>query len=417
MACGGIQVEPAADLVEREVIAETKETNLAANDPEENEANEEAKEDTEEASEAAEEENTETTQTPQAPTHDLTVHYMDVGQADATLLQYADESGSYHILYDTGDWRGNEVTSYLRNQGIETLDLVIISHPDADHMGQLDKVMENFNVGEVWMSGNESSSQTFQRGLEAVLASDADFDEPRAGDTYDIGPLQLEVLYPNSISGKSNEESIATRFTYGNINFVFTGDAGKQDEAYMRNHFDVTADVLHLGHHGSNTSSDPDFIDAVGPEIAIYSAGAGNSYGHPSPEVVQTMEDRNIELYGTDVHGTIIVTTDGNNITVDTVSQGEIVAEAEASKEETNEQEVSEQESEEESTAPAPSGCVDINSASVEELQEIIHIGPARAEDLISLRPYGSVDDLIRISGIGDARLADIKAEKVACVQ
>jgi len=343
---------------------------------------------------------------------ELKVHYIDVGQADASLLQYSDGEKEYTILFDTGDWRGNEVVPYLSSQNVSYIDLVVISHPDADHIGQLEKVMNSFDVGEVWMSGNESSSQTFERAVGAVLASDAGFHEPRAGEEFDIGPMAVDVVYPNSISGKSNEESISVLFTYGTVKLLFTGDAAHSGETYMRSNFNVDADVLHLGHHGSKTSSDPAFIDAVSPSIAIYSAGTGNSYGHPSPEVVTAIQERDIELFGTDVNGTIIITTNGETIDVQagsgTVTAGTVPEESS----ETTESET------EESEPVAPQGsCININEASVEEIQAIIHIGPARAPDLIALRPFSSVDDLERISGIGPARIDDIKAEGIACVQ
>lgn len=343
---------------------------------------------------------------------ELQVHYIDVGQADATLLQYSDGEENYNILFDAGDWRGNEVVSYLTANDVSIIDLVIISHPDADHIGQLEKVMNAFDVGEVWMSGNESSSQTFERAIEAVLESDADYHEPRAGEGFDIGPLALDVLYPDNISGKANEESISVLFTYGSVKFLFTGDADRAGESYMRNQFDVNADVLHLGHHGSKTSSDPGFVDAVSPRIAIYSAGAGNSYGHPSPEVVSIIQDRNIELYGTDGNGTIIITTDGKTIqdTETDVTVKSIPVTEPASTEE-------EPPAEEETSDVTSSGCVNINEASVEKVQEIIHIGPERAQDLIDLRPYAKVDNLDKLSGIGPARIADIKSEGKACVQ
>lgn len=353
-----------------------------------------------------------------APESELSVHFIDVGQADATLFQYGGGKDSYNILFDTGDWRGNQVVDYLNAQQVSTIDLVIVSHPDADHIGQLAKVMDAFDVGEVWLSGNESSSQIFQQAIEAVLASDADYYEPRAGDHFAIGPLEIDILYPESISGKSNEESIAALFTYGAVKLLLTGDAGRSEENYMRNHFDVEADILHLGHHGSKTSSDPAFIDAVSPSIAVYSAGAGNSYGHPSPEVVATIEERDIELYGTDSHGTITITTDGQQIgQVETASTKSESASKQATSETSSaaSEEVSKDESDSSGGGEA-SHCININEASIEEVQEIIHIGPARAEDVIAQRPYENVDDLTRINGIGPARIADIKTEGKACV-
>src|SRR5699024_4556621 len=336
---------------------------------------------------------------------DLEVHYIDAGQADATLFQYKDENNSYTILYDTGDWNKNDVINYLDAQNVSSIDLVVVSHPHADHIGQLAKVMNTYDVGEVWSSGGESSSHTFQQAMEAVLASDADYDEPRAGDEMEIGAMDIEVLHPSNLTGDLNKDSISLRFTYGEISFVFTGDAYKEDELAMMNRAEtVEATILQLGHHGSNTSSDPAFIQAVDLEVAIYSAGADNAYGHPHPEVVSLIQDAGITLYGTDVHGTILVTTDGKEYDVATKEDGTITPESTGAPDNNARQETeTEDEAEPDNETPTDQ-CVDLNQASLEELQEIIHIGPARAQDVIDQRPYDSVDDLTKVNGIGPAR-------------
>ena len=131
------------------------------------------------------------------PLDELKVHYIDVGQADATLFQFTYDDKPFTILYDAGDWNKNDVVHYLTTQDITFIDLIIISHPHADHTGQLAEIINTFGAGEVWLSGNTSTSQTFQQGLEAVLASDADYYEPRAGDEFDIGPLKIDVLHPS----------------------------------------------------------------------------------------------------------------------------------------------------------------------------------------------------------------------------
>jgi len=354
--------------------------------------------------------------TSNASLSDLEVHYIDAGQADATLFQYTDGDNSYTILYDTGDWNKNDVINYLDAQNVSAIDLVVVSHPHADHIGQLAKIMNTYDVGEVWSSGGESSSHTFQQAMEAVLASVADYDEPRAGDEMEIGPMNIEVLHPSSLTGDLNKDSLSLRFTYGEISFVFTGDAYKEDELAMMNRAEtVKATILQLGHHGSNTSSDTKFIQAVDPDIAIYSASADNSYGHPHPEVVSLIQDAGITLYGTDVHGTILVTTDGKEYDVATKEDGTITPESTGAPDNNAHQETeTEDEAEPDNEAPTDE-CVDLNQASPEELQEIIHIGPARAQDVIDQRPYDSVGDLTKINGIGPARIADIKNDGVAC--
>lgn len=349
---------------------------------------------------------------------DLTVHYINVGQADATLFEYADEDESYTLLFDTGDWRRNDVVNYLDSEDISSIDLVVISHPHSDHIGQLTEIMRRYDVGEVWMSGNEATSNTFQEAIQAVLNSDADYVEPRMGDEYSIGPMDITVLYPDHISGNLNEESVSLLMSYGDIDFMFTGDAEKGAESAMvRSGMTLEADILQLGHHGSRTSSTPDFIKAVNPEVAIYSAGVDSQYDHPSAEIVKRIQDAGIDLYGTDVHGTVILTTDGSTYNIKTKEDGTIspknTGSTSKSTSDSNKKEKESKPKEKNET----SNCVDINSASIEEVQEIIHIGPARAEDLIDLRPFNSVDDLSRISGIGPARIADIKEQGTACAK
>lgn len=319
---------------------------------------------------------------------------MDVGQADATLLQFADEGKMRNILYDTGDWNRTDVIDYLHQQQVTNLDLLIISHPDADHIGQMAKIMQSLDVGEVWMTGNENASNTFQKAIEAVLDSDATYEEPRAGDQFDIGPLAIEVVHPKKITGKANEESLSVKFTYGELSFLFTGDAGKADEQEMidRKH-NLHATILQLGHHGSDTSTSTAFLQAVKPEVAIYSAGADNTYGHPHQEVLSRLQKADIPVYGTDESGNIIVTTDGKNYTLETEKDQD------PSKEVNGNQD-----------------CIDLNQATAEALQQIVHIGKARAQDIIKERPYHSIDDLLQVDGIGEKRLNEIKQEGKACI-
>ena len=345
----------------------------------------------------------------------LTVHYLDVGQGDATLFAYSDGKESYNILYDVGDWKGNEVVPYLQQEKIQYIDLIIISHPHADHMGQLEQIINHFEVGEIWMSGNTANTKLFQTVMEAVLASNIDYDEPRAGEEFDIGSLELSVLHPGNLTGGLNEDSLSIRFTYGEVTFLFTGDAYEaQEQQMMQQTDDIQADFLQLGHHGSDTSSNPSFIDAVNPSYAIYSAGAGNSYGHPHESVVELFQKKGVTLYGTDVHGTIIVQTDGITYKVSTEKEGNIKPGPSAKT--INKVEESVEDKGSKNSNSKTIDCIDINHASKEELQQITQIGEVRAEQLIDLRPFSSVNELTKIKGIGDARLEEIKQQGKACV-
>ena len=323
----------------------------------------------------------------------LKVHYIDVGQADATLLQLFDQNETINLLIDTGDWNAADVVTYLHSQKIKDIDIIAVTHPHADHIGQLDKIIEEFSVTEVWMNGETTTSQVFAKSLEAIEKHDVDYYEPEVGEIFDIGPLEITVLHPDSLSANTNNNSLAMRLQYGEVSFLFTGDAEQQAEnAILSSGANIQANILHLGHHGSNTSSTPEFVQAVNPDIAIYSAGIDNSYEHPDAEVIDRINASNIPLYGTDTHGTIIVETDGKNYTVMTNKQGTLPRQ------------------------PAVQSCLDINTANEAELQEIIHIGPALASELIKLRSYRSVDELTNIKGIGPARLHDIKSQGLACI-
>jgi len=334
----------------------------------------------------------------------LTVRYLDVGQADATVFHLNDADEEYVILYDVGDWHRNEVVDYLQEHEIDHIDIIMISHPHADHIGQLKPILEHFSVDEVWMTGNETNTNLFLNTMETLLANeDIAYHEPSIGDIYEIGPLHIEVLHPNpdELSGDLNEDSLSILATFGEIIFLFTGDAGvKTERKIVDNHKHIEAHFLQLGHHGSNTSSDEQFIDAVKPTYAIYSAGKNNSYGHPSREVIGLLTHKNIPILGTDTHGTITVTTDGKRFKVATET-GDVI--------ETGQQT--------EKPEIITEDCIDLNNATQTELQNVIHINEVRANEIIRLRPFHSIEQLIDINGIGPKRLDDIIEENNVCVE
>ena len=345
----------------------------------------------------------------------MKVHYIDAGQADATLFEFEEKEKKYAVLYDTGDWDKKDVVQYLQKERINKLDLIIISHPDSDHIGQLADIIENFPVGEIWMSGNISTSNTFRKALQAIDDHDISYYEPRMGEKFDIGSLGIKILYPKELSGHANDDSISLLASYGETDFLFTGDAGKTSERKMiASGNSLKAEILSLGHHGSNTASSPEFIDAVDPDVAIYSAGEGNSYGHPHKEVVDLMKEKKIPLYGTDKDGSISVTTDGieYEIAVEKIKE-----------ESSHEKQTSKKKKE---TSKKLDGSneqfekdqrIDLNKASAEELQAIVHIGSQRAKSIIEKRPFQSLNDLLQLDGIGPLRLKEIKEEGKAMVE
>ena len=345
---------------------------------------------------------------------DLEVYFFDVGQADATLLLHDEVA----ILVDAGHWQRSDVVPHLEAVGVEALDLLVITHPHADHIGQFDQVMDAVDVAEVWWSGATTTTQTFERALDALERSDATYDEPRAGDATTVGPLAIDVVNPPEGVGLSDlhDSSLALRVTYGEVRLLFTGDAETATEARMVSQAPdlLEADILQLGHHGSSTSTTAGLLAAVDPAVAVYSAGAGNQYGHPHNEVIARVQDAGIDLYGTDVYGTVLVTTDGESWTVTPDSTDAVVTAPPPASEPAAPGPDADPEPMPTSDACDP-GQVDINAADLAALQEIIHIGPARAEQIQQLRPFASVRAMDRISGIGPARLDDINAQGVAC--
>ncbi|MBO1911008.1 MBL fold metallo-hydrolase, partial [Microvirga sp. 3-52] len=239
--------------------------------------------------------------------------------ADATLLEFSDGTDSYTMLIDTGNWNATDVVSYLHDEKIKSIDIIAITHPHADHIGQLDKIIDAFNVHEVWMNGQSAESDVFLRALDAIEVNGVDYYEPEVGEVFDVGPLEITILHPSSLTGSTNNNSLSMRMTYGDVAFLFTGDAEVQAERDMlTSGANLNADILHVGHHGSNTSTTEDFLNAVNPEIAIYSAGNENQYEHPHEEVVTRLQAHQVLLYGTNTHGTVRVETDGATYSVQT---------------------------------------------------------------------------------------------------
>ena len=259
------------------------------------------------------------------------------------------------------------------------------------------------------MNGEAANSEVFARALAAIENNGVDYYEPEVGDVFDIGSLEIAVLHPKSLVASTNNNSISLRLQYGEIAFIFTGDTEQQAESEMLSRgINLQAQILQVGHHGANTSSTEQFLQAVNPEVAIYSAGVENQYGHPNIETVTRIESSGALLYGTDVHGTIMVETDGKTYSVHTHKQGTIPRQTLSTSEKTDTQL--------KDTSPLPDkSCININSASEAEVQRIIHIGPSRSNDLINQRPFNSVDDLTKIKGIGPARIQDIIAQGFAC--
>lgn len=250
----------------------------------------------------------------------MKVHFLNVGQADSTLIT----CGEHAMLIDAGNNDDEEpILNYIQNKaGLTHLDYVIGTHPHEDHIGSLDSVIEAFSVDTVMLPNVTANTRTFQDVLTAIDEKGLSITVPEVGETYSLGYASFTVLGPVSDYGDNlNDWSIALKVTYGDTRFLFTGDAEADAEADMLNTgLDLSADVYQVGHHGSRTSSSSAFLDAINPRYAVISCGAGNDFGHPHQETLAALAARNIEVYRTDLQGTVVATTDGSNISFSTAS-------------------------------------------------------------------------------------------------
>lgn len=246
------------------------------------------------------------------------VHFIDVGQGDAALVQTA----SGNLLIDTGTSDSIEaLTDYIHALSIETLEYAIFTHPHADHIGGASAVLDTYTVENVIMPNAVSTSKTFEKMLNAIEAEQCEVIEGKAGVSFSMGDVFIELLAPVSDDlDDLNNASVVAKIIYGNISFLFTGDAETASESEMldRDAAKLDVDILKVGHHGSSTSSSAKFLAAVSPEIAVVSAGLYNEYGHPHAEVVNRLQDIGTELYRTDKNGSVVVHTDGNTYEIQT---------------------------------------------------------------------------------------------------
>jgi beta-lactamase superfamily II metal-dependent hydrolase len=243
----------------------------------------------------------------------LSVHFIDVGQGDSILI----DIGETEVLIDGGE-KGSGAANYISAYVDGALEAMIATHPHTDHIGGLPAVLAAFEVKEVWLNGDTSTSQTFTDFMASVNAENATIYEAERGDSIQVGALTFSVLNPEKpLTMSTNNNSIVLSLSYGQIDFLFMGDAEKQAESSMLSLLS-DIDVLKVGHHGSNTASSPAFLNIVKPDIAVYMAGVGNTYGHPHQETIDALNNMGAQIYGTDTKGTIIITTAGATPSVQT---------------------------------------------------------------------------------------------------
>lgn len=251
---------------------------------------------------------------PNGTTEDrLEVHFIDVGQGDATLIT----CGEHAMLIDAGDnSKGTTVQLYLKKQGVTTLDYLIGTHPDADHIGGLDVIITKFDCGMVMMPEIEREIATYRDVIGAMEYRGYQNTPPVVGHEYSLGEAFFTIVAPTKYDEEEyNNSSIGILLQHGENRFLFVGDAENAAEADMlATGLDLQADVLKAGHHGSSDSSGDSFLKAVKPQYTVISCGAGNDYGHPHVSTLHAFEKRQIQVYRTDEQGSVVVTSDGQSL-------------------------------------------------------------------------------------------------------
>lgn len=246
-----------------------------------------------------------------APKDNLMVHYLDVGQGDSIFIELPNEET---MLIDAGESKSKQnILNYIENLGYEDIDYVVATHPHADHIGSMNTILKEFEINHIFLPNKIHDTKMFNTMLNTIKEKDIPLHFVQTG--YKIlekENLIIEVLNPiqNTYSNLNNY-SIIIKMDYGESEFLFTGDAEiLVEEDLLKNNIDIDSDILKVGHHGSNTSSGQSFIESVSPNIAIISCGINNKYNHPNIETIETLTEQNVEIYRTDILGTIIIEAD-----------------------------------------------------------------------------------------------------------
>ncbi len=256
--------------------------------------------------------------TPEIPENPrFAVHYIDVGQADAAIVECDGET----MIIDGGNvGDSRKIASYLKECDISHIDYAVCTHAHEDHVGGLSAALSVADAEHVLAPSAEANTKAYKNFKKKVKEQGLKTEHPSAGDVFFLGNGRVDILGPTDDKADDlNNTSIVLKITYGSTSFLFTGDAEREEEEeIIQSGADLKSTVLKVGHHGSATSSSYPFLRAVMPEISVISVGKDNSYGHPDENTLSRITDTGSELYRTDLNGGIVITSDGEDVYVET---------------------------------------------------------------------------------------------------
>ena len=241
------------------------------------------------------------------------MHFIDVGQGDATLVECDGE----YMLIDAGDVnKGTTVQLYLTKQNVPKLNYVVGTHPDADHIGGMDVILTKYDCDTILMTDKTSDSKAYREVMDVIEYRNYKVTVPKTGDTFRLGSALCTVLGPVKNNNDDNNSSIVLKIQYGDTSFLLSGDAEEDEEQeIIDSGADLKADVYHAGHHGSRTASSAEWNQFISPDAVVISCGAGNAYGHPHEETLAAFRQMGVDVYRTDEQGSIVVSSDGKQLT------------------------------------------------------------------------------------------------------
>lgn len=246
---------------------------------------------------------------------ELAMYVIDVGQADSSFFVFPDGT---NMLIDAGeDTSASTVISVIDSLGVRKIDKVVCTHPHIDHIGGMEKIISEYDIGEVYLPDAVSTTKTFSGLIEEINRKNIPINFVYAGDVLSDGAYKITVLSPEDKDyGEMNLFSAVIKVEYENTSFILMGDAEKVNENDMVERFGarLKCNVLKVGHHGSDTSTTDRFLSYTQPEIAVISVGENNDYGHPSEKVIDRLKRRKIDILRTDKDGTISFFSDGQTV-------------------------------------------------------------------------------------------------------